>query len=140
MCYLQRTTGDPFRLLQRYQALRPAQKSKKSFFSIENFGAILKMVATVNRTEPFVFHHLDGVSHRYRFSGSVNLLFLSRNSASPTPSLIFSLHHSHSHRGTFTSLPRYVLLCFPSFILLGQLLARHPPLAPGNYPHLKSCF
>ena len=26
--------------------------------------------------------------------------------------------------GSFTSLPRYVLLCFPSFLLVGEVLAR----------------
>jgi len=34
--------------------------------------------------------------------------------------------------GTFTSVPRYVLLCFPSFLLFGQWLS----LASGTYRRL----
>ena len=123
MIYLNRTTGDPlafFHVQVNFAQLR----SEKLILLYQVFWRYVKMLFTVNRADPLyltiVLEFVSGIvflvttvysfiKHRLSYSVFNFLAYL-------TPTLT----------GSFTSLPRYVLLCFPSFLLIGELLSRSP--------------
>ena len=123
MNYLNKTTGDPlafFHVQVNFAQLR----SEKLILLYQVFWRYLKMLLTVNRSDPLyltiVLEFVTGVvflvttvysfiKHRLSYAVFNFLTYI-------IPTLT----------GTFTSLPRYVLLCFPSFLLIGELLSRSP--------------
>lgn len=125
MNYLNKTVGDPLAFFH-VQVGFAQGRSDKLIMLYQVFWRYVKMIFTVNRTDPLyltiVFEFVTGVVFlittiysftKQRLSYAVfNLL------AYLTPTLT----------GSFTSLPRYVLLCFPSFLLIGDLLS-HSPLS-----------
>jgi len=124
MVYLQNTTGDPLAFIH-VQASFGQGRSDKIILLYQVFWRYAKMLWTVNRADPLymtlVFEASSAVVFfvmslflliRYRFSYA---FFNFCSLILPTLT------------GTFTSLPRYVLLCFPSFILIGHLLSKSRP-------------
>jgi Gpi18-like mannosyltransferase len=125
MMYLQETTGDPlaFFHVQKYYG---QFRSEKIILLYQVLWRYLKMLLTVEIRNPIymnivlesVVGILFGVTsivslRKVRFSYSIfNLL------AYLVPTFT----------GSFVSLPRYVLVCFPSFIVLAQLLEKRPTL------------
>lgn len=121
MNYLNKTAGDPlafFHVQVNFAQLR----SEKLILLYQVFWRYTKMLATVNRADPLyltiVLEFVTGaaflittiysfIKHRLSYAVFNFLAYI-------VPTLT----------GTFTSLPRYVLLCFPSFILIGELLSR----------------
>lgn len=123
MNYLNRTAGDPFAFFH-VQVNFAQFRSEKLILLYQVFWRYIKMLFTVNRSDPLyltiVLEFVTGVAflvttvysfikHRLSYAVFNFLAFL-------TPTLT----------GTFTSLPRYALLCFPSFLLIGELLSRSP--------------
>ncbi len=128
MSYLQRTTGDPFAFFNAIK-LFGQHKGEKVILLYQVFWRYIKMVATVNRSDPLYF------TIWMEFLAGIGFLVLSIYSFIKQR-LSYAVFNFLAYivptlTGTFTSLPRYVLLCFPSFILLGQLLARHPRWRPA---------
>ena len=123
MNYLNKTTGDPLAFFH-VQVGFAQGRSEKLVMLYQVFWRYLKMLFTVNRADPLYLtiflEFIIGVVFlittiysfiKHRLSYAVfNLL------AYLTPTLT----------GSFTSLPRYVLLCFPSFLLVGELMSHSP--------------
>ena len=123
MTYLNRTVGDPlafFHVQVNFAQLR----SEKLILLYQVFWRYIKMLFTVNRSDPLyltiILEFVTGaaflvttvysfVKHRLSYAVFNFLAYL-------TPTLT----------GSFTSMPRYVLLCFPSFLLIGEFLSRSP--------------
>ncbi len=128
MFYLQRTTGDPFAFFNAIK-LFGQHKGEKVILLYQVFWRYIKMVATVNRSDPLYF------TIWMEFLAGIGFLVLSVYSFIKQR-LSYAVFNFLAYivptlTGSFTSLPRYVLLCFPSFILLGQLLTRHPRWRPA---------
>ena len=127
MSYLQRTTGDPFAFFNAIK-LFGQHKGEKVILLYQVFWRYIKMIATVDRSDPLYF------TIWMEFLTGIGFLVLSIYSFIKQR-LSYAVFNFLAYivptlTGTFTSLPRYVLLCFPSFILLGQLLVRHPRWRP----------
>ncbi len=123
MNYLNNTTGDPLAFFH-VQVNFAQGRSEKLVMLYQVFWRYLKMLFTVNRADPLyltiILEFMTGtaflvttvysfIKHRLSYAVFNFLAYL-------TPTLT----------GSFTSLPRYVLLCFPSFLLIGELLSRSP--------------
>jgi len=130
MQYLDRTTGDPFAFLQTANAVGQTETTKlvmlyqvfwryiKMLFSVSP-GSLIYPAIALEFITAVIFAALALMSLlRQRPSYAIfNLLtFL-------TPTLA----------GNFTSLPRFVLLCFPSFLLIGTWLSTASPWARRTY-------
>lgn len=123
MRFLGKTTGDPLAFYNTLQ-LFGQEKGEKIVLLYQVFWRYFKMLATVDRSDPLyltiILEFVTGVAflvttiysfikHRLSYAVFNSLAYL-------TPTFT----------GTFTSLPRYVLICFPSFLLIGDLLSRFP--------------
>lgn len=121
MKYLHETTGDPL-AFYHVQKLFGQNRSLILVLPYQVYWRYLKMLTSVAWGQPFyftlllefvsgaVFFLLTTISvFRQRFSYAVFCLF-----AFAVPMLT----------GNFVSLPRYVLVCFPAFIIIAQILSR----------------
>ncbi|HBC72857.1 MAG: hypothetical protein UX91_C0002G0015 [Candidatus Amesbacteria bacterium GW2011_GWB1_47_19] len=121
MHYLIHTTGDPLAFLH-VQKLFGQGRSDEIILIYQVFWRYLKMIFTVNRADPlYLTIWLELITGILGTVSSVILFFRSRPSYA-----FFNLASflTPTLSGTFTSVPRYLLLCFPSFILLGEWLGK----------------
>ena len=109
MTYLDRTVGDPLAFFH-VQVICPIQKRKINLV-VPGFWRYLKMLFTVQPLRSAVFNHLPRICNRSSISSHYNLLFYQ---TSPLLRRFnFLAYLTPTLTGSFTSLPRYVLLCFP---------------------------
>lgn len=125
MNYLGHTTGDPLAFIH-VQSLFAQGRSDKIVLLYQVFWRYVKMIATVNRADPlYLTVVLEAVTGGLFLITSVYALFKTRLSYA-----VFNLlaYLAPTLTGNLVSLPRYVLICFPSFLILGRFLARTHPL------------
>ena len=121
MLFLNRTVSDPIAFFHA-QKLFGQARSEKIILLYQVFWRYAKMIATVDRSNPIYLNVLLET-----FTG---IIFL-------TTSIYSFLKHRLSYSlfnfatyivptltGNFVSLPRYVLICFPSFIILAQAISK----------------
>ncbi|KKU56782.1 hypothetical protein A2576_00530 [Candidatus Amesbacteria bacterium RIFOXYD1_FULL_47_9] len=129
MHYLYHTTGDLLAFIH-VQKLFQQGRGDKIIMIYQVYWRYLKMIFTVNRSDPLYLTILLEFFSAILFTvTSVVSLIKQRASYSLFNVLNFI---TPTLSGTFTSVPRYVLLCFPSFLLFGQWLS----LASGTYRRL----
>lgn len=123
MVFLAQTTGDPLAFIH-VQTLFNQGRSDHLILLYQVAWRYVKMLTTVNRADPLYMTIIleAGVGCLF-FITSVISLFRHR--------LSYALFGLMSYliptlTGSFTSLPRYVLLCFPSFLLLGEAFSAAP--------------
>lgn len=120
MLFLHQTTGDPLAFIH-VQQLFGQGRSDKIILLYQVFWRYIKMVWTVNRADPLYFTiWLEFVTGTIFSVISVINFFRFRYSYAFFSLATFLLP---SLTGTFTSQLRYVLLCFPAFILIGIWLS-----------------
>jgi Gpi18-like mannosyltransferase len=121
MNYLHQTTGDALAFIHA-QKFFGQGRSEKIIMLYQVFWRYIKMAFTVNRSDPLYLTIMFEFATAIVFSvASVYSLLKQRLSYSLFSIASFILP---TLTGTFTSLPRYVLICFPIFILAGQLISR----------------
>ena len=126
MFFLQKTTGDPMAFFntQKYYG---QFRSDHIILLYQVFWRYFKMLATVTRSDPqyftIIIEFLTGLSFLY-------LSILSFVKKMRPSYILFNLaaYLVPTFTGSFVSLPRYVLACFPGFMLMGILLNDHPRL------------
>lgn len=126
MLFLQQTTGDALAFFH-VQKLYGQNRSEQIILLYQVFWRYLKMLATVTPTEPPYFTILLEFFSGLSFLALTVLTFIKKL----RPSYIFfnlAAYLIPTLTGNFVSLPRYVLACFPGFILLGQFLSGRPRL------------
>lgn len=125
MSFLNHTVGNPLAFIQvqkHYGQLR----SEKIVLLYQVFWRYGKMLLTVDRSQPlYLTVVLEAVTGLVFFVTSLYSLFRSRLSYAV---FNISAYLLPTLTGSFVSLPRYVLICFPSFIILGTFLSRSNPL------------
>lgn len=122
--FLHRTTGDRLAFIH-VQPLFGQGRSTKIVMLYQVFWRYVKMVATVNRSDPLYLTILLELTTGVIFLIS-SLVSLFRHR--PSYSLFGLLAYlTPTLSGTFTSLPRYVLICFPSFIIMGEAVSKMHP-------------
>lgn len=122
MLFLQRTTGD-YLAFVHVQRLFAQDRSQKLILLYQVFWRYFKILTTVNPTQPnywtivleFVSAIVFLITSIYSFIKQRLSYALFNFMAYIIPTLT----------GSFVSLPRYVLVCFPSFIILGQIFVKH---------------
>jgi Gpi18-like mannosyltransferase len=125
MMYLQQTTGDPF-AFYHLQKLFNQNRSMQIVLPYQVIWRYIKMVFTVNRTDPLY------LTIWLEFVSGVMFLILSAISLF-TQRLSYALFNLCAYliptlTGNFVSVPRYVLICFPVFMLLGNFFSHRPRL------------
>lgn len=119
MSFLHRSTGDALAFIH-VQKLFGQGRSDKIVLPYQVLWRYVKMITTVNRSDPLfltiVLEFFTGLSFGVF---SIYSIFKQRLSYSIFNLLSFIIP---TVTGTFTSLPRYVIVCFPSFIILGTWL------------------
>lgn len=125
MLFLDQSTGDPLAFIH-VQSLFRQGRSEDVVLIYQVFWRYLKMLFTVNRADPlFMTIVLEaGVGIVFFFTSLISLV---RHRLSYA---VFGLlsYLLPTLTGTFTSLPRYVLICFPSFIILGEAFSKSSPV------------
>ncbi len=122
MWYLHRTTGD-FLAFYNVQPLFLQARSLHITLPYQVMWRYIKMVLTVSRND-FIYLTiwLEFVTAIGFLVLSAISLFKQRPSYAVFSFLAFIVP---TFTGNFVSLPRYVLVCFPAFILIGTLLAKN---------------
>ena len=121
MIYLEKTTGDPYAFLHA-QTLFGQGRSESIVLLHQVFWRSLKQVFTVDSASPVYLTVLLEFFTAIVFTlTSIISVFRLRPSYSLFGIATFILP---TLTGTFTSLPRYVLVCFPAFILLGLAFSK----------------
>ncbi|OGC92149.1 hypothetical protein A3D85_01935 [Candidatus Amesbacteria bacterium RIFCSPHIGHO2_02_FULL_47_9] len=124
MLFLQNTVGDSLAFIH-VQKLYGQFRSERIILLPQVFYRYTRMVVTVTKTDPIYYTlWLELVT-------ALMFLFTTILSAFKKirPSyIIFNLaaYLVPTFTGSFVSLPRYVLACFPSFIILGQIASAKP--------------
>ena len=125
MGFLKSTTGDPFlfaRSLTHYGEFR----SQKVILIYQVFWRYLKMLVTVDKSsEIYPIIIVEVITGIVFLVTSVLSLARQRLSYSLFNLLAFL---TPTLTGSFVSLPRYVLICFPSFLLIDQFFLSHKKL------------
>ena len=128
MYFLQKTTGDPLAFLHVLPTFGTF-RSDHIVLLYQVFCRYTKMLVTVHPREliyvNIVFEAFVGMV----FLVTSVLAFLKQRASYAMFNLAAYLIPTLT--GSFVSLPRYVLVCFPSFILLGQFLVSRPRLRVG---------
>lgn len=120
MNFLHRTTGDYLAFIHE-QALFHQGRSQNIILLYQVFWRYGRMLLTVNRSDPlFLTIVLEAGTGLLFFITSVISLFRYRLSYSVFG---FCCYLLPTLTGTFTSVPRYALICFPSFLLIGEAFA-----------------
>lgn len=123
MYFLQQTTGDPLSFYHIQTAFNQ-QRSIEIILPYQVFWRYLKMIYTVNQTDPlYLTIWLEFSVGLLFFILSAISLFKQRISYALFNLFAFIIP---TFTGTLTSLPRYVLVCFPIFILFGRFLESKP--------------
>lgn len=128
MYFLQKTTGDPLAFIHSLPSFGEF-RSERVILLYQVFWRYAKMLITVRPGELIYINIV--------FEAFVGLVFLITSIFAflkqRASYAIFNLaaYLVPTLTGSFVSLPRYVLVCFPSFILLGQFLASRPKLRIG---------
>lgn len=134
MSFLHRSTGDALAFIH-VQKLFGQGRSDKIILLYQVFWRYLKMIFTVNRADPLFLTILLEFFTGLTFGIiSIYSLFKQRLSYSVFNLLSFIVP---TLTGTFTSLPRYVLICFPSFLILGTWL--HRTSRPNRLVYFSLC-
>jgi hypothetical protein len=122
MSYLHRTTGD-FLAFYNVQPLFLQARSLHITLPYQVIWRYIKMVVTVSRND-FIYLTiwLEFVTAIGFLVLSAISLFKQRPSYAVFSFLAFIVP---TFTGNFVSLPRYVLVCFPAFILIGTFLAKN---------------
>ena len=119
MNYLQRSTGDPLAFIH-VQSLFAQGRSDKIVLLYQVFWRYVKMVATVNRADPlYLTIILEAATGLLFLITSVFSLFRTRLSYAFFNVMAYLVP---TLTGNLTSIPRYALVCFPSFLILGRFL------------------
>lgn len=125
MAYLQSTTGDPLAFLHALPSFG-SYRSDSITMLYQVFWRYAKMIWSVQKGTLLYSSVV--------YEGSIGLLFFILTIYS-----FFKIRLSYAVfmafayiaptlTGSFVSLPRYVLVCFPGFILLGKIISRYPKL------------
>lgn len=121
MNYLSKTSGDPLAFFH-VQADFAQGRSEKLVMLYQVFWRYVKMIFTVNHTDPLyltiIFEFATGVV----FLITAIYSFVKQRLSYAVFNLLAYIIPTLT--GSFTSMPRYVLLCFPSFLLVGEVLTR----------------
>lgn len=123
MLFLKQTTGDALTFYHTLPAFG-AFRSEKIILLHQVFWRYGKMLLTINLRDTFyltlILESITGVIFLITSIYSFAKLRLSYALFNFLAYIVPSL------TGSFVSLPRYVLMCFSSFIILGQFLSDHP--------------
>jgi len=124
MRFLDRSVGDPLAFFH-VQKLFGQARSEKIILLYQVFWRYAKMVVTVDRSNPIFLNVLLELATGILFLVTSIYSFLKHR-------LSYSLFNLAAYivptlTGNFVSLPRYVLVCFPSFILLGKFFSQAQP-------------
>jgi len=131
MLFLHQTAGDALAFFH-VQKLYGQFRSERVILLYQVFWRYFKMLATVTRTDPqyftIIIEFVTGLSFLY-------LSILSFVKKIRPSYILFNLAAFlvPTFTGSFVSLPRYVLACFPSFLLMGILMSDHPRLRSVIY-------
>lgn len=125
MYYLYRATGDPINFLHTVNIFGQQRTSVFVFLPQVFYRYLFKILPNLNYNFfPVVFTtYLEFISALLFLAGVIILFIKSR--------LSYALYALTAYviptlSGSFSSLPRYVLIIFPVFILLGQIVSRLP--------------
>lgn len=122
MNYLGGSVGDPLAFIH-VQKYFGQGRSDSIILWPQVVWRYLKMVATVNQSDPLYLTIIFefGVSLLFSVLTFFSVLRVRASYA------LFGLlaYITPTLTGSFTSMPRYVLVCFSSFVLLGQILSKH---------------
>lgn len=121
MNYLNKTTGDPLAFFH-VQADFAQGRSEKLVMLYQVFWRYVKMIFTVNHADPLYLTIILEFATGIIFLITAIYSFVKQRLSYAVFNLLAYL--TPTLTGSFTSLPRYVLLCFPSFLLIGEVLAR----------------
>ncbi|OGY09765.1 MAG: hypothetical protein A2782_02920 [Candidatus Blackburnbacteria bacterium RIFCSPHIGHO2_01_FULL_43_15b] len=121
MFYLYKTTGSPFTFYNELSPYGEQRQVGKLILFPQVFWRYFKMIATVDRSSPIYSTTL------IEFFSSVLVLFLlvvgfMKKLRPSYLVLIFTGYILSTITGSFSSLPRYILVVFPLFTLLGEIL------------------
>lgn len=119
MSYLNKTTGDPLAFFH-VQKLYGQFRSEKIILLYQVFWRYIKMIFTVNRADPLYMTILLEAATGVIFLITSIYSFLKHR-------LSYAIFNAFAYlvptlTGSFVSLPRYILVCFPSFILMASFL------------------
>lgn len=119
MGYLQQRFGDPLLFTHVQEGFGAGRTTEKLVLLYQVFWRYGKMVLTVDRGNPIYFTLWLEVLTAFVFLG---LLVMAWRRGIRKSYLIFSLlaYLLPTLTGTFSSMPRYVLVLFPAFIIMGQ--------------------
>lgn len=125
MYYLDKTTGDPLAFYHIQTAFNQA-RSLHIVLPYQVFWRYIKMVLTVNHNDfLYLTIWLELITGIVFSLLAVISVFRQRPSYAVYNTLAFFLP---TFTGNFVSLPRYVLILFPLFILLADFLVKHPKI------------
>ena len=122
MSYLNKTTGDPLAFFH-VQKLYGQFRSEKIILLYQVFWRYIKMIFTVNRADPLYMTIL--------LEAATGVIFLVTSIYSFVKHrLSYAIFNAFAYlvptlTGSFVSLPRYILVCFPSFIIMASILQHH---------------
>ncbi len=123
MLYLNQTTGDPF-AFYHLQKIFNQSRDTQITMPYQVIWRYIRMVATVNRADPlYITIWLEFITGLGFLVLSVVSLFKQRLSYA---FFNFAAYLIPTLTGNFVSLPRYVLICFPVYIILAQYISDHP--------------
>lgn len=123
MWYLRQTTGDYLAFYHAQSYFGQGRTSDKLVLIYQVVWRYIKMIATVDRANPIyptiVLELITGIVF---LAASIIGLFRQRLSYAVFAA---SAYLVPTFTGSFTSIPRYVLVCFPVFILIGKFLEKN---------------
>lgn len=123
MNYLKETTGDPF-AFYHVQKLFNQSRSLTIIMPYQVYWRYFRMILTVSRQDPlYITIWLEFLSGILFSVLTLISLFKQRLSYAIFNLFAFAVP---TFTGNLVSLPRYILISFPAFILLGQLLETRP--------------
>lgn len=122
MYFLYKTTGSPFTFYSELSPFGEQRQLGKLVLFPQVFWRYFKMIVTVDKSSPIYSTML------IEFFSSVLVLFLIifgflKKLRVSYLVLIFSGYILSTLTGSFSSLPRYVLVMFPLYILLGEIIS-----------------
>ncbi len=119
--FLKSTTGDPF-MFYNLQQLSGEQRAQELILLPQVFWRYIKMLVTVTRSDPIYLTILLEVA--IGLLGLFSLVWGYTKKVRPSYLLFLFLGYIlPTLTGSFSSLPRYVLVLFPLFLILGLFLA-----------------
>lgn len=126
MNYLYRTIGDPLYFIKVQPGFGAQRSVSRIIMIYQVFWRYLKMIWTVDKSDPIYFTVWLEFSIALLFLGLLIWGWLKRKELKLNYSyLVFATmaYVLPTLTGTFSSLPRYVLVCFPCFLIIGRIFA-----------------